>query len=67
MMELSTEYDGSVVFGNLQAGSYTLELDPEQAARLKMRLSEPLAFVVKPEGGVLPDIKGMIEFDRATP
>ena len=67
VIELSTEYDGSVVFGNLQAGSYTLELDPEQAARLKMRVSEPIRFVVKPEGGVLPDIKGMIEFDRATP
>jgi hypothetical protein len=67
MIEASTEYDGSTVLGNLQAGSYTLELDPEQAARLKMRLTEPIRFVVKPEGGVLPDIKGMIEFDRATP
>ncbi len=67
LIESATEYDGSTVFGNLQAGNYTLELDPEQAARLKMRLSAPIRFVVKPEGGVLPDIKGMIEFDRATP
>lgn len=37
-VESVTEFDGSANFQDLPAGSYRLELDKDQAARLRMRL-----------------------------
>ncbi len=65
VIEASTEYDGTAVFDKLQSGNYTLEIDPEQAARLKMKLNAPIKFVVPPGGGVVPDVKATVEFDRS--
>jgi hypothetical protein len=63
-IEGTTEFDGTVAFEALPAGKYTLTLDPEQAARLHMRLKAPIAFTVDPEGGFLSDIVGEVIFDR---
>lgn len=62
----STEFDGSVDFASLPAGTYKLELDPEQARRLHMRLKKPVTFTVSPDGGYLADIKAEVVFDRST-
>ncbi|MGE5501589.1 MAG: hypothetical protein ACM3W4_06660 [Ignavibacteriales bacterium] len=62
----STEFDGSVDFENLPAGAYSLDLDPEQARRLHMRLKKPVTFTVSPDGGYLADIKAEVVFDRST-
>jgi hypothetical protein len=61
----STEFDGSVDFENLPAGTWRLELDPEQARRLHMSLKKPVTFTVSPDGGYLADIKAEVVFDRS--
>lgn len=55
-----TEYDGSVVFSDVPLGTYTLELDPEQAAKLRMTLRESLVVKVDSENSV--EVKGTVEF-----
>jgi hypothetical protein len=45
-IEGTTEFDGTVVFDGLKPGTYDVELDPEQASRLGMRLAAPLKAVV---------------------
>jgi len=62
----STEFDGSIDFENLAAGTWRLDLDPEQARRLHMRLTKPVTFTVSPDGGYLADIKAEVVFDRST-
>lgn len=66
-VEAQTEYDGSVVLGGLKAGHYRIDLDPEQAARLKMHLEAPIAVTVAHDGGVLPDVSGVVVFEAARP
>ena len=61
----STEFDGSADFENLPAGTWRLELDPEQARRLHMSLKKPVTFTVSPDGGYLADIKAEVVFDRS--
>jgi hypothetical protein len=58
-----TEFDGSVNFLDVPAGSYRLELDKEQAARLRMRLLAPLTVVIKPDGSIAPDASAEVEFE----
>ncbi|SDC44528.1 hypothetical protein SAMN05444678_10371 [Sphingomonas sp. YR710] len=66
-VEAQTEYDGSVVLEGLRSGHYRIDLDPVQAARLKMRLEAPMAVTVAHDGGVLPDVSGVIIFESAAP
>jgi hypothetical protein len=63
-LEASTEFDGSAGFDNLSQGTYQLQLDAEQAARLHMRLIAPLQIVVPPTGGPLPDVTAEVTFDQ---
>jgi hypothetical protein len=49
-IEGTTEYDGSVIFGEVPPGTYRFEIDPEQAARLHMRLKDPVTVVVTVDG-----------------
>lgn len=46
----TTEFDGSVVFGNVRPGTYRFELDPAQAERLGMSLAAPVTVEVSDEG-----------------
>ncbi|HYG27461.1 MAG TPA: hypothetical protein VD906_11190, partial [Caulobacteraceae bacterium] len=64
-IEGTTEFDGSVAFESLPAGRYTLTLDPEQAERLRMKLTRPVTFTVDPEGGFTSDVVGEVVFDRS--
>jgi hypothetical protein len=66
-VEAQTEYDGSVVLEGLKAGRYQIELDPAQAARLKMHLEAPISITIAPDGGVLPDVNGVVIFEAAAP
>lgn len=60
-----TEFDGSIAFEALPAGAYRLELDPEQARRLRMRLAGPVTFTVSPDGGFLSDVRAEVVFERS--
>lgn len=63
-VEASTEFDGTVVFDRLPAGRYRLELDPEQSARLAMKLTAPITFEIASDGGFVPDVIATVIFDR---
>jgi hypothetical protein len=58
-----TEFDGSVNFQDLPAGTYRVELDPEQAQRLRMRLAAPVSITIRPDGGITPDANVVVEFE----
>jgi hypothetical protein len=64
-VEATTEFDGTAVFERLPAGSYELKLDPTQAARLGMRLIEPIRFAIAPDGGFVPDVVATVAFAAA--
>jgi hypothetical protein len=62
-VEAKTEFDGSAGFEEITAGTYRLELDPEQAARLRMHLLTPLTVTIKGDGGFTPDTSAEVAFD----
>lgn len=64
VVEGTTEFDGSILFDTLRAGTYRFELDPVQAKRLNMRLEAPITFHVDTDGGVLPDVQAVVVFDN---
>ena len=47
----STEFDGTAVLEDVKPGRYDLQLDAEQAARLKMRLVQPVKVIVLATSG----------------
>jgi hypothetical protein len=61
-IEAVTEFDGSAFFLDVPAGEYQLELAPEQARRLRMRLVEPVTVIVSPDGGYVPDVTAQVTF-----
>ena len=60
--EAVTEFDGAASFQDLPAGTYRLELDKDQAARLRMRLLAPVSVTIKPDGSLTPDAAAEVEF-----
>jgi hypothetical protein len=58
-----TEFDGSANFQDLPAGTYQVQLDPEQAQRLRMRLAAPVSVTIRPDGGITPDATIIVEFE----
>jgi hypothetical protein len=64
--DANTEFDGSASFQELTPGVYRLELDPEQAKRLRMRLVAPLSVTIKGDGRFIPDASAEVEFERRT-
>src|SRR5690606_10597508 len=60
--EASTEFDGSVSLQSLPAGVYRLELDPEQAVRLRMSLVTPVTITIKGDGSFVPDAEAEVRF-----
>jgi hypothetical protein len=61
----STEFDGSVVFTGVRPGTYRLEIDPDQARRLRMRLKAPVTLTVAADGA--QDIAAEVIFEPETP
>jgi hypothetical protein len=66
-IEAVTEFDGSAFFLDVPAGEYQLELAPEQARRLRMRLKAPVPVSVSADGGYVPDIMAEVTFAPAEP
>ncbi|MGA0604403.1 hypothetical protein ACO2Q0_00245 [Phenylobacterium sp. VNQ135] len=64
--EAGTEFDGTAVFSQVPVGSYRVELEPDQAKRLRMRLAAPLTAVVKNDGGFGTDVQGEVVFESRT-
>ncbi|HVI30936.1 hypothetical protein [Phenylobacterium sp.] len=62
VLEATTEFDGSAAFQNLPVGTYRLELDPEQAQRLRMSLAAPASVTITGDGGFAPDIMAEVKF-----
>jgi hypothetical protein len=58
-----TEYDGTLVLEGLPTGTYVVRLDPEQAARLRLSMEEPLSVEVKPAGGFVGARTGHIRIN----
>ena len=46
----TTEFDGSLVFDAVKPGSYAIELDPDQAKRLGMKLTAPMQVTITSDG-----------------
>ena len=61
--EGATEFDGTAIFTSIPIGKYRVELDPEQAQRLRMRLATPLTAVIKNDGGFGTDLEGEVLFE----
>ncbi len=59
-----TEFDGSVIFQDLPVDTYRLRLQPEQAGRLRMRLTKEPVVVIRADGDVTPDVAADVVFDR---
>jgi len=58
-----TEFDGSVNFQDLPAGTYVLQLDADQAQRLRMRLTAPVSVTIRPDGAITPDVAAEVQFE----
>jgi len=61
-----TEYDGSLLIEGIRPGAYAVRLDPAQAARLGLRLRDPVGVTVSPAGGFVGQIKATVISQSAT-
>ena len=61
-IELTTEFDGSAAFSGLPIGTYRLQLDPEQARKLRMRLTSDATIIIKGDGSFTPDVDAEVKF-----
>lgn len=61
VLDAVSEFDGSVIFQDLPVGRYRMQLAPEQAARLKMRLLQPVSLTVG--GDLTPDVRAEVAFE----
>jgi len=64
-VEAVTEFDGSALFTALPVGVYRLQLDPDQAKKLRMRLTEAPVIEIKGDGSFTPDVDAEVKFDDA--
>jgi hypothetical protein len=62
-IEAGTEYDGSAVFAGVPIGDYRIELDPDQAQRLRMRMAKTIDVTVKSDSGFGSDIEAEVVFE----
>lgn len=61
--EAGTEFDGTALFSGVPVGKYRVELEPEQAKRLRMRLAAPVTAEVKNDGGFGTDVTAEAVFE----
>ena len=52
-----------MIFQELPLGGYGLELEPTQAARLRMRLNVPTSVTIKGDGAFTPDVQAEVSFE----
>lgn len=58
-----TEFDGTAVFDQVPMGAYRIQLEPKQAARLRMRLVQEPTVVIKGDGADAPDVALQVRFE----
>jgi hypothetical protein len=46
----------------MPAGTYRVELDKDQAERLRLRLLAPVTVTIRPDGSFTPDVSALVEF-----
>jgi hypothetical protein len=63
IFEAGTEYDGTAAFIGLPIGEYRVELEPEQAKRLRMRLVRPATAIIESDGGFGSDVEAEVIFE----
>jgi hypothetical protein len=61
--EAATEFDGSAMFSSLPIGKYQLQIDPDQARRLRMHLTTSISVTVKGDGSFIPDAQAEVVFE----
>lgn len=61
--EAATEFDGSAIFSGLPIGTYRLQVDPDQAKRLRMHLTTQISVTVKGDGSFIPDAQAEVVFE----
>jgi len=61
--EAGTEFDGTALFSGVPVGKYRVELEAEQAKRLRMRLAAPVRAEVKNDGGFGTDVTAEVVFE----
>lgn len=62
IVEGQTEFDGTAVFDQVKPGRYAIEVDPDQATRLGMRLREPVFVQIGADGNPV-DAAGEVAFN----
>jgi len=60
-----TEYDGTLLLDGLRPGVYMLQIDPEQAARLHMELSNVVHVTIPKAGGFIGQIAATVTLQGA--
>lgn len=63
-VEAVTEFDGTAVFDATPIGTYRVQLDPAQAAKLRMRMLSQPSVTIR-TGDYAPDIAVQVRFDPA--
>jgi hypothetical protein len=58
-----TEFDGSAVFDAVPKGTWRLQLDPIQAARLRMALVSTPIIAIAGDGEYAPDVRVQVRFE----
>lgn len=51
-----SEFDGILILDRLPTGSYSVRIDPDQSERLQLKLAQPVALTISPQGGYLGEI-----------
>jgi hypothetical protein len=62
-----TEYDGSLLLEGIPPGDYSVRIEPSQAARLNLRLKEPVRVTVARGGGFVGQVKATVVSQSAAP
>lgn len=58
-----TEFDGSAMFDAVPIGGWRVQLDPLQAAKLRMRLEDGATIDIQGDGDMAPDVVVQVRFD----
>jgi hypothetical protein len=64
-LEGVTEFDGTSMFSQTPAGVYKVELDSDQAAKLRMHMIGEVSVTIKSDGSFTNDAVVQVRFDPA--